>query len=107
MDLTHSVSQITPELDGKKVKIAGWGHETRDIGKLLFVVLRNGDGLAQVTVKKADSPELAETASSLIKETTVYCEGVVKKNPGVSAFGCEIIPSKLEVLGRVVKRIPF
>ena len=107
MDLSHSLTQITPSLDGKKVRVAGWVHETRDVGKLVFIVLRSGEGLAQVTVKKESSPEIAKLASSLVKETTVYCEGTVKKNPGVSAFGCEIIPSKLEVLGRVVKQIPF
>ena len=107
MDLSHSVSQINPSLDGKKIKTAGWVHETRDVGKLLFIVLREGMGLAQITEKKEEAPEIAKTASSLVKETSIYCEGVVKKNPGVSAFGCEIIPSKLEVLGKVVKQVPF
>src|SRR3990167_3500453 len=34
MDLTHSLSQITPALDGKKVRVAGWVHEKRDMGKV-------------------------------------------------------------------------
>ncbi len=107
MDLTHSPREITPELDGKHVRIAGWIHEKRDVGKLLFLVLREREGLAQITIKKADQPQLAEIAGSLVKETSVYVEGTVKKNPGVSAFGCEITPSKIEILGKVVKQVPF
>ncbi len=107
MNVTHSVSQVTPALDGESVSVAGWVHEKRDVGKLLFLVLRDRDSLAQVTIRKTDQPELAKTGEETVKETAVYCEGVVKKNPGVSAFGCEIIPSKLEVLGKVLKQIPF
>ena len=105
--LTHSLSEINAGLDGSSVRVAGWVHEVRDVGKLVFIVLREREGLAQVTVKKSDSPELAKLAEALVKETSVYCEGVVKKNPGVSAFGCEIVPSKIEVLGKVVKQVPF
>ncbi|MEM4255403.1 MAG: aspartate--tRNA(Asn) ligase [Candidatus Norongarragalinales archaeon] len=107
MELTHSLSQITPELDGKRVRVAGWVHEKRDVGKLLFLVLREKGGLAQVTIKKIEQPELAKAAETLVKETSVFVEGTVKKNPGVSAFGCEISPSKIEILGKVVKQVPF
>lgn len=107
MNVTHAVSQITPALDGKSVSVAGWIHEKRDVGKLLFLVLRDRDSLAQITIKKADQPEIAKLCGELVKETTVYCEGVVKKNPGVAAFGCEIVPAKVEVLSRVSKQIPF
>src|SRR3989338_3633227 len=107
MELSHSLSQITTALDGKKVRVAGWVHEKRDVGKLLFLVLREREGLAQLTIKKAEQPELAAIAEHLIKETSVLVEGVVKKNPSVSAFGCEISPSTIEVLGRVVKKVPF
>ncbi|MBS3070127.1 aspartate--tRNA(Asn) ligase [Candidatus Micrarchaeota archaeon] len=107
MELSHSLSQITPALDGKKVRVAGWVHEKRDMGKLVFLVLREREGLAQLTIKKTEQPELAAIADTLIKETSVLAEGVVKKNPSVSAFGCEISPSTIEVLGRVVKQVPF
>lgn len=107
MNLSHSLSQVNADLDGKSVSVAGWIHEKRDVGKLIFLVLRDRDSLAQITIKKTEQPELAALAETLVKETSVYCEGTVKKNPGVSAFGCEIIPSKLEVLGKVLKQVPF
>lgn len=107
MKISHSVSEITPDLDGKHVAVAGWVHETRDVGKLFFIVIRQGSGLAQIIIKKEASPELAAIAKDLVKETSIYAEGTVKKNPGVTAFGCEIAPSKLEIIGKVVKQIPF
>ncbi|MEM2022840.1 MAG: OB-fold nucleic acid binding domain-containing protein, partial [Archaeoglobaceae archaeon] len=45
-------SEITPEMDGKVVKLFGWVHEVRDHGGLIFLVLRDREGFAQITLPK-------------------------------------------------------
>ncbi|HHI00349.1 MAG TPA: aspartate--tRNA(Asn) ligase, partial [Thermococcus litoralis] len=49
---THYSSQITEELNGKKVKVAGWVHEVRDLGGIKFVWLRDREGIVQITAPK-------------------------------------------------------
>lgn len=45
-------SEISEEDFGKKVTLYGWIHEVRDLGGLVFVVLRDREGFAQITLPK-------------------------------------------------------
>ena len=53
---THYSGDILPEMDGSEVTLAGWAHEVRDLGGICFLVLRDREGFAQVTLvaKKVD-----------------------------------------------------
>jgi len=104
---THYVNQITPELGGKTVKLAGWVHEIRELGSLTFIILRDRTGLVQLTIKKKDvSPELLEKTKGLVKETALVCEGTVAPQPK-AAVGREVFPTKIEVVGKVHGIVPF
>lgn len=50
---THYTDQINPDnFEGKTVTIAGWVYEVRDLGGICFVVVRDREGKAQVTLVK-------------------------------------------------------
>jgi aspartyl-tRNA synthetase len=44
---------VRPDLDGKPVKIYGWVHEIRDLGSLVFLLLRDRTGLCQVVFNRS------------------------------------------------------
>ncbi|HIH90608.1 TPA: aspartate--tRNA(Asn) ligase, partial [Desulfurococcaceae archaeon] len=45
------VAEITPEMEGRRVRVAGWVHAVRSIGKLAFLILRDFSGTIQVTFR--------------------------------------------------------
>jgi len=77
---THYASDITPEMDGDTVTVAGWIHEMRDLGGIYFLVLRDRGGFMQITmVKKKTDPELFDSARRLIRESVLTVTGTVKR----------------------------
>lgn len=104
---THYSGDITPELDGKEVTLAGWAHETRDLGGIAFLVLRDRKGLAQVTlVKKLVGKELFKSVRSISRESVVQVRGKVKAEPKAPR-GFEILPTEIKVLGQAEVPLPL
>jgi len=60
---SHYSSEITGDLEGKEVSLAGWIHEVRDLGRLKFMVLRDREGFIQVTGKKTHAPKTSSRRS--------------------------------------------
>ncbi len=81
----------------KSVEIAGWVHNTRGLGKIKFLLLRDVSGLIQVTAVKGKVDDAVfEIADKVSRESVVYVKGSVvdsKQAPG----GKEIIPEKIYV----------
>jgi nondiscriminating aspartyl-tRNA synthetase len=103
MKVTRS-SAIIPETD---VTVAGWVHELRDLGGISFLLLRDRDGIMQVTMpKKKVPPELVERVRSLSRESVVRVEGHVKAEPKAPR-GYEIIPYKVELLSAAESPLPL
>jgi aspartyl-tRNA synthetase len=69
--------------DGREVVLCGWVHKTRDMGHLVFVDLRDREGLAQV-VFQSDRPDLAEEAKKLRGEFVVGVRGRVRRRSAVN-----------------------
>ena len=69
--------------EGRDVVLCGWVHKTRDMGHLVFVDLRDREGLAQV-VFQSDKPELAEEAKRLRGEFVVGVRGRVRRRSSVN-----------------------
>ena len=59
---TNYASQTTPDLAGSDVTIMGWVHEIRDLGGIIFVIIRDVTGRVQITApsKKVDEEILKE-----------------------------------------------
>ena len=65
---------------GKKVKVNGWVYSIRNIGKIWFVILRDGTGFLQgVVVKGEATDETFEMEQTLNKEDSVTLIGYIKE----------------------------
>lgn len=92
---------------GKKILLFGWVHEIRDLGGLVFVILRDREGFIQITLsKKIVDPETFRTAKRLKKESVIKVVGTVKKEPKAPG-GYEIIPERIEVLNESEVPLPL
>ncbi|HNT60683.1 MAG TPA: OB-fold nucleic acid binding domain-containing protein, partial [Candidatus Bilamarchaeaceae archaeon] len=101
---THYIRDAKASV-GKEVQVAGWVHEIRDLGKLIFVQLRDRTGIVQVTAKKGAAPDSVMEALKRNKEDVVSVTGTVKENK-IAPDGVEISPSAAEVLSVVEKKLP-
>lgn len=79
----------------KNVEIAGWIHNTRALGKIKFLILRDLSGIIQITGTEDKVPvEIFEKLDKIPRESVVYVKGFVqnsKQAPG----GKEVIPKEL------------
>jgi aspartyl-tRNA synthetase len=95
--------------DAKKargsVKIAGWVHDVRDLGKMKFVLVRDITGLMQVIMKKGAVPDSLLDAVKVNKEDVVSFEGEVKENK-MAPDGVELVPGAFLHLNRVERKLP-
>lgn len=107
---THTCNQLRASDVGKSVKIVGWMENVREVGgNLAFVVLRDFYGTTQVVVE--DEADL-KIIKGLNKESTISVEGTVRerasKNPKLPTGEIEVVPTKIEVLGRCrYNALPF
>ena len=87
--------------------MAGWAHEIRDLGGIAFLVLRDREGFAQITLlKKRADPKVLETVRSISRESVVQVRGTVKaeaKAPG----GFEVLPSEVTILSAAEVPLPL
>ena len=107
---THTCGELRLEHAGQKVKIVGWMENVREVGSnFAFVVVRDFYGTTQVVVETA---EMMAAFKAINKESTISVEGVVRerasKNPKLPTGDIEIVPEKVEVLGRCrYNELPF
>jgi len=69
--------------EGREVVLCGWVHKTRDMGHLVFVDVRDREGLAQV-VFQSDRPGLMEEAKKLRNEFVIGVRGLVRRRSAVN-----------------------
>jgi len=104
---SHYSGEISPELDGKSVTVSGWVHEIRDLGKLKFLILRDREGLIQVTAKKGITrSEVLSDIDQLSRESVVEIDGRVKKNEK-APNGVEINPDRINLISRSESPLPL
>ena len=107
---THTCNDLRMEHVGQQVKLVGWMENVREVGQnLAFVVLRDFYGVTQVVIETGD---MLAAVKGLNKESTISVEGVVRerdsKNPNMPTGDIEVVPSKIEVLGRCThNELPF
>ena len=107
---THTCGELRIADAGKSVRLAGWLENMREVGaNLAFVVIRDFYGTTQIT---ADTEEMVKTFKEITKESTIAVEGTVRerssKNPKQETGEIEVVPSKVEVLGKCrYNELPF
>ena len=107
---THNCGELRLQDAGKQVTIVGWLENVREVGSnFAFCVLRDYYGTTQVVIEN-------ETMMSIIKpinkESTISVTGHVReresKNPKLPTGEIEVVPEKIEVLGKCIhNQLPF
>ena len=107
---THTCNELRLENAGEQVRIVGWMENVREVGQnFAFVVVRDFYGTTQVVIETED---MMKVVKSLNKESTIAVEGTVRerasKNPKQPTGDIEVVPTKIEVLGRCrYNELPF
>ena len=99
---THTCNELRLADAGKQVKIVGWMENVREVGaNFAFVVVRDFYGTTQVVIETA---EMLQIVKSVNKESTIAVTGTVRerasKNPKLATGEIEVVPEKIEILGR-------
>jgi len=100
---THYCGQINADAIGTEVEVAGWVHRRRDHGGVIFVDLRDREGLLQV-VFDPDTPEIFATAERIRSEYVLSVKGKVRPrpegtvNPNLPTGEVEVLATDLVVL---------
>jgi nondiscriminating aspartyl-tRNA synthetase len=103
---THYINELTADMDGKDVTLAGWVHEVRETSKITFLILRDNTGLVQIIGKKGETDQKTLKAMSLPKESVVIVKGKVKANKE-SKKGFEIIINDITNINPLSAKVPF
>lgn len=106
MKRTHLTSELK-DLLNKETVLAGWVHDVRVLGGISFILLRDMNGIVQVTAPKSKSPAgVVREIGSLHQEDVILVKGKVVAST-IARKGIEVIPSELEVLSRAETPLPL
>ena len=101
---THSCGQLRATDEGKTAILMGWVHRRRDHGGVIFVDLRDRDGLTQVVVHEDADPEVHSRAEAVRPEYVIAVEGRVEPrgaasvNPKMPTGEVEVVATKMWIL---------
>jgi aspartyl-tRNA synthetase len=103
---THHCNELRKSDVGSIATLAGWVHMTRDLGGVIFIDLRDREGLTQVVFRPEENAALAKEAHQLGQEDVIQVEGKVSErapgmqNPRMATGDIELVPEKLTILNR-------
>ena len=109
---THTCNELRKEDIGKIVRLAGWVHVSRDHGGVIFIDLRDREGLTQVVFRPEENAEVAKQSHSLRSEDVIAVSGKVAprlpgtENPKLATGDIEVVPTELKMLNRA-EGLPF
>ena len=104
--------QVRPEHIGKEIVLCGWVHRRRDHGGLVFVDLRDREGIVQVVFTPESFPEAHARADALRVEYVLSVRGTVRRRPegtenkNLPTGAIEMVASSLAILNES-KPVPF
>ena len=100
---THYCAELSAALVGQQVTLAGWAHRRRDHGGVIFIDLRDREGLAQV-VCDPDRAAAFRTADRVRSEFVLRVTGRVRArpegtvNPNLASGAVEVLAESVEIL---------
>jgi aspartyl-tRNA synthetase len=109
---THTCGEITASDEGKTAVLMGWVDRRRDHGQLIFVDLRDRDGLTQVVFDAENNPKAHQVAKTVRSEFVIAVKGTVRSrgpgltNPNLKTGAVEVGANELWILSEA-KTPPF
>ena len=95
--MNRTYIQEVPKEIGNTIKVQGFIENLRNSKAMAFIVLKDITGKLQITVEKADHPELVDTIDKLTPDSVITVTGKVVENDYVKMGGIEMIPSEIEI----------
>jgi aspartyl-tRNA synthetase len=95
---SHYCGQVNESLTGQTVRVAGWVHRRRDHGGVIFIDLRDRDGLLQIVVDP-DVADVFASAERVRSEFVLSVEGLVRARPAGTA-NASLASGQVELLAR-------
>jgi aspartyl-tRNA synthetase len=101
---THTCGDLRTTDAGKRALLMGWVHRRRDLGKVIFIHLRDRDGVTQVVFNEGVNPDVHDRAEQVRSEYVVAVEGTVALrtpdtiNPTIPTGEVEIVADKVWIL---------
>ncbi len=109
---SHYCGGVTAADDGREVVLMGWVHRRRDHGGVIFIDLRDREGLVQVVFNPDIAPDAHREAHRIRSEYVLAVEGTVRRrpagmeNPELKTGEIEVMAGRLEILNES-KTPPF
>ena len=105
---THNCGELRIENINQEIKLAGWIQKIRNLGGMIFIDLRDENGITQIVI---NNEKLQEIAKNYTTESCISVQGTVversNKNPNMATGDIEIIAQNIEVLGKCKSVLPF
>lgn len=109
---THHCGAIRKSDSGKRALVMGWVHRVRDLGGVLFMHLRDREGITQIVFRSEGDQALLDKADQVRSEYVIAVEGTVEQrsaatvNPAIATGEVEVVVDKLWILN-TSKTPPF
>ncbi len=101
---THSCGELRAADAGKTALLMGWVHRRRDLGGLIFIHLRDRDGITQLVFDESKNADVHQRAQELSAEYVIAVEGTVALrdpntiNPNIATGEVEVVADKIWIL---------
>ena len=99
---TKNLGELRIENVGETVELAGWVQKIRNLGGMVFIDLRDEDGITQIVLKEA---------KDINTESCIHIKGKVvertSKNPKMATGDIEVVADEIEILGKCKNILPF
>ena len=101
---THSCGDLRAADAGKRALLMGWVHRRRDLGGVIFIHLRDREGVTQLVFHEDADPLIHQKAEALASEYVIAAEGVIAVrsketiNPTIPTGEVELVVEKLWIL---------
>ncbi len=106
MKRTHYSNELKQSI-GKEATVEGWVHDVRLMGGINFILVRDFEGILQVTIPKSKAtPEIMKTLEKLHNEDVVIIKGIVQETTKTKS-GVEILPKKIDVIVKSESILPL
>ena len=106
---THNLGELNIKNVGEEVRLAGFVQTVRNLGKMMFIDLRDEKGITQIVLN--EETNLIKKCKDLSKECTLTVSGQVversNKNPNLPTGEIEIVANDITILGKCNNNLPF